>query len=103
MSKIDYESEGAWYTRAVTRASKCSVHNGVRQSQTGALAPWPGSKLALLLRRLGSNFASPAEGGNTRPMLPLDRRFRFMESSMGFRDHWKGQEVVTAGGGLRGS
>ena len=30
-------------------------------------------------------------------MLPLDHRRCFTESSVGFRDHWRGQDVVSAG------
>jgi hypothetical protein len=30
-------------------------------------------------------------------MMPLDRRCRFIESSMKLRDHWKGREVVSVG------
>jgi len=31
-------------------------------------------------------------------MLPVDRCYRFIERSTGFREHWKGREVVSAGG-----
>jgi len=31
-------------------------------------------------------------------MLLVDRGYRFIERSTGFREHWKGREVVPAGG-----
>ena len=44
------------------------------------------------------SFTCPTERGSARLILPLDHRYRSRRVQWGFRDHYRGREVVSAGG-----
>ena len=44
------------------------------------------------------SFTCPTERGSARLTLPLDHRYRSRQVQWGFRDHYRGREVVSAGG-----